>query len=82
MGAFGDLILEIWNSCYGCCYMSMKGLLSKNGGPLNNRQYEFFLDWISSNIHCWEVAVVTEIAGTGDHIDLTSPGEAWAGVWA
>lgn len=82
MGAFGDLILEVWNSCYGCCYMSVKGLLSRNGGPLHNRQYEFFLDQNSSNLSLLEAVVVTEIADTGDHVGLTSAGEAWAGVWA
>lgn len=40
--------------------------------------------WIRSAVifHCWEAAVETEIAGTGDHVSLTSAGEAWAGVWA
>lgn len=35
MGALGDLILEeVWNSCYGRCAVSVKGLLSSSEAHL------------------------------------------------
>lgn len=81
MGALGDLILEeVGNSCYGCCEVSKKGLLSSSAGHLATGSMTF--PWIKSAVmfHCSE-AVVTEIAGAGDHLGLTSGGEVRAGVW-
>jgi len=81
VGVLGGLILEeVGNSCYGCCEVSKKGLLSSSEGLFTTGSMTF--SWIKSAVmfHCWEAVVVTEIAGAGDNLGLTSVGEVRAGV--
>ena len=62
MGALGDLILEeVWNSCYGRCAASVKGLLSSSEAhlPTNSRTF--------SQI---KGVVATEIASAGSRLGL------------
>lgn len=48
MGALGDLILEeVWNSCYGRCAVSVKGLLSSSEAHSTDQQQDF--SQVSSN---------------------------------